>query len=82
MSIFTKAFALAALERAAKTAAQAGLLVLGADQINALNANWADVAGFALGGAVLSLLTSVASNGIGGDGPSVATEVVEPNGKA
>jgi hypothetical protein len=41
-----------------------------------VNADWADVGGFALGGFVLSALMSVASNGIGGAGPSVATEVV------
>ena len=83
--MFTKAFWLAALERAVKTAAQSALLVLGAEQINALNADWADVAGFALGGAVLSVLTSVASNSVGGhDGPSLTTEEVAPKilGKA
>lgn len=60
----------AVLERASKTAAQSALLVLGADQINALNANWLDVGGFALGGFVLSVLTSIATSGFGGDGPA------------
>lgn len=73
----TKAYALAVLERAVKTAAQSALLVFGADQINALNANWADVGGFAAGGFVLSVLTSLATSGFGGNGPSATTEHVE-----
>lgn len=56
-----------AAERAAKTAAQAAILVIGADQVNALAANWVDVVGFAAGGAVLSLLTSVATASAGPD---------------
>lgn len=75
----TRAYLLAVLERATKTAAQSALLVLGADQINALNAQWADVGGFALGGFVLSVLTSLATSGFGGgDGPSLTTEHVAP----
>ena len=73
----TRAYLLAVLERATKSAAQSALLVLGADEINAMHANWGDVAGFALGGFVLSLLTSLASSGFGGNGPSVTTEHVE-----
>lgn len=57
-------------ERACKTAAQSALLVIGADQLNALNANWVDVGGFALGGFALSVLTSIATSGFGGDGPA------------
>lgn len=73
----TRAYLLAVLERATKTAAQSALLVLGADQINALNASWGDVGGFALGGFVLSILTSVATSGFGGNGPSATTERVD-----
>jgi hypothetical protein len=72
----TKAYLLAVLERATKTAAQSALLVLGADQINAMHASWGDVGGFALGGFVLSVLTSLATSGFGGNGPSVTTEHV------
>lgn len=72
----TRAYLLAVLERAVKTGAQSALLVFGADQVNALNANWADVGGFALGGFVLSVLTSAATSGFGGSGPSAATETV------
>ena len=72
----TRAYVLAVLERATKTAAQSALLVFGADQINALHANWSDVGGFALGGFALSVLTSLATSGFGGDGPSATTEHV------
>jgi hypothetical protein len=74
----TKAYLLAVLERAVKTAAQSALLVLGADQIDALNAQWVDVGGFAAGGFVLSVLTSLATSGFGGNGPSATTETIAP----
>lgn len=74
----TKAYALAVLERAVKTAAQSALLVFGADQLNAMNASWADAAGFAAGGFALSILTSLATSGFGGNGPSATTEHVDP----
>lgn len=51
-------------DRAVKTAAQSALLTLGADQVNAFDADWRLVGGMALGGAVLSLLTNVAERGI------------------
>jgi hypothetical protein len=73
----TKAYLLAVLERAVKTAAQSALLVIGADQLNALSANWGDVGGFAAGGFVLSVLTSLATSGLGGNGPSATTERVD-----
>lgn len=70
----TRAYVKAVLERAVKTAAQSALLVFGADQVNAMHASWADVGGFAAGGFVLSVLTSLATSGFGGDGPSATTE--------
>lgn len=74
----TRDYVLAVLERATKTAAQSALLVLGADQINAMQASWQEVGGFALGGFVLSVLTSVATSGFGGDGPAAfGPETVE-----
>ena len=70
--MFTVLFWKSAAERALKTAAQAALLVIGADQVNALSADWTLVGGFALGGAALSVLTSVASSGVGeADSPSL-----------
>ena len=59
--MFTKKFWKLAAERAAKSAGQSAILCLGADQVNALAADWVTVGGFALGGAALSLLTSLAS---------------------
>ena len=68
----TRAYLLAILERATKTAAQAALLFIGAEQLDAFHADWADVAGFAAGGFVLSVLTSVASSGFGSKGDPAA----------
>lgn len=65
-----KKYVIAMLERASKSAAQAALLVLGADQINVIAVDWADVGGFAAGGFVLSILASVATSGFGNDGPA------------
>ena len=71
--MFTKAFWKAAAERAVKTAAQSAILVFGAEQVNAIAVDWLDVGGFAAGGFVLSLLTSLASSQFGpGDGPAAA----------
>lgn len=72
--MFTAAFWKSAAERAAKTAAQAAVLVIGADQVNAFAADWGDVAGFALGGAALSLLTSIASSPFGNTGTASLTK--------
>lgn len=70
--MFTRAFWSAALERAIKTAAQSAVLVIGADQFNALAVSWPEVGGFALGGFVLSVLTSVGSDYFTSeDGPSL-----------
>ena len=59
--MWSKKFWRDAAERAVSTAAQSALLVIGADQIDAINADWATVGGFALGGAVLSLLKAIAA---------------------
>lgn len=89
MSIFSKAFAMAALERGLKTAAQAAILaIIGtaamtaqSEQVNALTVDWLAVGGFALGGFVLSILTSIGSNAIGPYwGPSLTDEAVMEDG--
>lgn len=54
-----------ALERAVKTIAQVLLAFLGADVVDVLGVDWGKALGVALGAAVVSLLTSVASAGIG-----------------
>lgn len=62
----SKTYLIDLADRAVKTAAQAALLTIGADQFNALTADWQLVGGMALGGAVLSLLTNLAQRGIRG----------------
>lgn len=77
--MFALAFWKAAVERATKTAAQAALvqLVVG-DGFNAFDADWGTAGGFALGGAVASLLFSLISIGVGGPGPSLGAETLTP----
>lgn len=78
--MWSKKFWKAAAERAIKTAAQSAILVVGADQFNAIAIDWTDVGGFALGGAVLSLLTSLGSDALtDSQGPAAfGPEAVEP----
>lgn len=70
--LFTRRFWLDALERAVKTAAQSALLVFGQDALgfDVFTAAWSNAVGFAVGGAVLSLLTSVASSPVPGVSPA------------
>ncbi|AGM12916.1 holin [Mycobacterium phage Arib1] len=51
-----------ASERAVKSAAQAAILALGGEAFNAWTVDWQTVGGIALGGAALSLLTSLGSD--------------------
>lgn len=77
MSILTtRAFWEATAERAAKTFAQVGAVVLGAEAVEAggfdvLAADWLHAGSLAAGGAVLSVLMSIASARLSGDGPSL-----------
>ena len=71
MSMFTSSFWKGTAERAISTAAQSAILVLGADQINAINADWVTVGGFAAGGFALTVLKCLASNSVAGPGPSI-----------
>lgn len=73
-------FLKAAGERALKSAAQAVLLMIGADQLDALSADWQGMASVAAGAAVLSLLTSIGSGFVGGGTPSVGGEALLPKG--
>jgi hypothetical protein len=80
-AVFTKTFWFDALERGIKTAAQAVIVVLGLSEtgpVNAFEFDWELGAGAALGGAVLSVLFSVASAPIGGNG--TASVVSAPPG--
>ena len=77
-ALWTKAFWAAALERAIKTFAQGVLLVIGVGGITPADVDWQQaLLGGALG-ALISVLTSVASAGVGNAGPSLATEVLSP----
>jgi len=58
--IMTVAFWKSAGERAIKTAAQAAIAILGADQfVTAMDVNWGEVGGVALLAGILSVLTSI-----------------------
>ena len=77
MSVYTtKAFWVAAGERAVKTAAQTAASILGVDALfSVADADWAQIGSVAAGAAVLSLVTSVASAEVAGtEGPSLAGE--------
>jgi len=84
--LFTRAFWEDAVERAAKTAAQTGVLVLtgGAVEkltdgaVNVLTLDWATFVGATAGGALLSLLFSVASAGVGNEGTASLSRAVRP----
>lgn len=77
MFFLDPAFLKAAAERALKSAAQAVLLTIGADQLDAFNADWQGFVSVAVGAAVLSLLTSIGSGFVGErETPSVAGETL------
>ncbi len=63
----TASFWQQAAERAVKTFAQFALAAIGADALDVVSADWGGIASLATGGAVLSLLSSVASARVGGD---------------
>jgi len=63
--MFSTFFLVSAFERAVKTAAQSALLAVGAGQLDALSADWPMVGSFALGGFILSALSSLASGAVG-----------------
>lgn len=69
--MFTLTFWKAATERAIKTGAQSVLTAyfVGDVALNALQADWANMAGIGAGGVVLSYLTSLAS-AVGDGNPS------------
>lgn len=74
--MWTKKFWKAAAERAAKSAAQALLLLWAADgAFNVLDVDYAPAFGISVGAAVLSLLTSVISTSVGDEAsPSLVSE--------
>lgn len=76
--MYTLAFWKAVGERAAKAAAQSILSVyfVGDVALNAFQADWANLAGIGLGGAVVSILTSIASGARDGNPSAINAEVV------
>jgi Putative lactococcus lactis phage r1t holin len=78
--MLSKAFLIATLERAIKSSAQAVVLGLSASDagpVNAFQLDYKGAIGFAVGGAVLSVLTSLMSAPIGNNGPSLANEKID-----
>lgn len=77
--IWTGDFWKAALERMVRGFAIAAITVLGHDAIDAIGGvDWINVVSFGLGGAVLSLLFSLAGNATSGNGPSfTSTEAID-----
>ena len=73
--MFTLAFWKATGERAVSTGAQSALLILGADQINVVEADWVVVAGFAAGGAALTVIKALAFGGKDGNPSAINAEV-------
>ena len=82
MSIWSGPFWASAAERAIRTAAQAALGALGVDLfVDVADINWRLVASIALLAALASVLTSVATGTIQGNGPGlteVPTAAVKP----
>lgn len=72
--MFTKAFLIAAAERAIKTFAQAAVAYLGVGVFGILDIDFAQLASVSGLAALVSVLTSIASDAITKDGPSLANE--------
>lgn len=64
-------FAKATLERAVKTLAQSAVALLTANATGLLDVDWVQIASVSGLAAVVSVLTSIASAPVGGDGPSL-----------
>ena len=79
MSYFSRAFLAAAGERAVKTFAQTLAALLAANGSGVLDVDWLGGLSVAASAAVVSLLSSVASGGVGEPGPSLASEGLAPN---
>ena len=74
--MLNKRFWIAAAERAVKTFAQTAVAILTAGTTGLLDVDWGQMASVAGLAAVVSVLTSIASDGIGGSGPSLGGEKV------
>lgn len=80
--MWTKEFWQATAERAIKTFAQTLASLLTGSAVGILDADWGQSASVAAMATFLSILTSVASSGIGNAGPSLSSaEVLDVNGR-
>lgn len=77
-TIYSLSFWKDAGERAAKSAAQAGVLALGGGAVNVLTLDLATFGGALGGGALLSVLSSIASAGLANRGTASLSKAVEP----
>ena len=76
--MFNRAFAKAALERAVKTFAQTLVAVLGIGLTDVLAVDWKAAISAAAAATLLSLLSSIGSDALTGDGPSLTNaETIE-----
>ena len=80
--MWSKEFWQATLERAIKTFAQSLASLLTGDALGILDVDWGQSASVAAMATLLSVLTSVASSGIGNAGPSLShAEVLDVDGR-
>jgi hypothetical protein len=79
--MWNKQFALATLERALKTFAQALIAVFAAGSVTLLDVDWTQALAVSGTAALISVLTSIVSSGIGNPGPSLTSEAVVRNGE-
>jgi hypothetical protein len=63
--MFTVEFWARAAERAVKTAAQTAVALIGANAVDVLAVDWAQLASVSVGAAFVSVLTSIAGTGVG-----------------
>lgn len=76
--MLTASFWRDATERAIKTACQSALATLGLGSVDVLAVNWVGVLSVGAGAALISVLTSIASEPVGVGGTASMTKAVEP----
>ena len=73
----TQEFWLSTFERSVKTFAQAAVALIGTGAAGVTELDWAQIGSVSLVAALVSVLTSLASDRIGQPGPSLVKETVE-----
>lgn len=71
MYVANRQFWIDTFERALKTAAQTAAALIGTAAVHIVDLDWAQIGGVAATAAVLSVLTSLASDRVGNPGPSL-----------